>query len=566
MEEDSSVDQLSAQAPLSRNPLSAFVLVCLLCIALYLMGLGSWGLFDPDEGRYAEIPREMVQTGDWVTPRLDYVKYFEKPPLVYWLVAGTMTLFGENEYAARLGCAIPAVCGILFVFWFTRRLAGVRPAFLASVILGTSLIYLGVGHVVTTDMLLSVLMAAAGLVWWLGSEERRWGQYLAAGVLLAGATLAKGPVAVVLMGGAMLIYMAWTKRWAGLLCRQMIAALAVFAALALPWFILVMQRNSDFAHFFFWVQHVERFSNPTGEHSKPPWWFLLILIGGLIPYTAYLPAAVRHAWSGDAEAEPGRSGRLKLWLLIWSAVIFVFFSASSCKLMPYILPIFPTLAILLGVYFADVEAGQAGFPRFATALTGVAVIVLGAIGSLFAKRAQDIPYDLLRPHANAMTAVLCLTGVILLAAAARRIQPFRALAVGALAFEIAVLGTIPVATPYKSLRDMCLDVRAKLQPDDLVAEYQCLNQSVCFYLQRRVILLSGDHPFGSECLFGYQSEPEATKFWGRESDAAVEELLRGPQRVWMLVPQKNWLEFQNRFAGLYKYANSNADRIFVVNR
>ena len=557
----------------------ALLLVLVLCGVLYLAKLGSWGLFDPDEGRYAEIPREMVESGDWITPHLDYVKYFEKPPLLYWFVAATIRAFGEGEFAARLGCAVPAIFGILFVFCFARRTLGPRPALYAAVILGTSLLYAAMGHSLTTDMLLSVLMAAAGLMWWLGSERpgRNWGQYAAAGGLLGLAILAKGPVALVLMGGVVIVYTAWTRRWKAIFCPQMLGALAVMSAVAVPWFVLVMRYNPDFAHFFFWVQHVERFlpakaaagatyATPSGEHAKPAYWFILILIGGLLPWTGYLPAALRQPWGVEASEADVSPRRLRLFALLWAGLIFAFFSASSCKLMPYILPVFPVLAIVLGAYFADAESKRLTLPRWPAVAMGLFAIGGALAIPSLAHKSKDIPPSDLMPVVAAGVVVLVAWGATLIVVGLRRKPAFWALAGGLAAFLLTLICALPIAAPYKCIRKPALHVAAELKPGDIVAQYRGLNQSLSYYTHQRVMMLWGEGGPGTEILFGYQTDPYGTEAWQRNGDRAVEELLRGKQRVFIVIGQKGRAEFEQRFGGLYKYFDENADRVFVVNR
>ena len=185
--------------------------------ALFAWRLGSAPLVNPDEGRYAEVPREMLASGDWVTPRLDGVPYFEKPPLVYWAVAACERFLGPSEWSVRLTPALFAVGGILMAYCAARRLYGRDAGFWAAIVLGTSLLYMAMGHLVGLDMAVSVLMGATLFCFVLGMQEqpgrrRRWlfyGLYASAAL----ATLTKGLIGFLITGAVMLLWLVLADQW-----------------------------------------------------------------------------------------------------------------------------------------------------------------------------------------------------------------------------------------------------------------------------------------------------------------------------------------------------------------
>ncbi len=208
--------------------------ITLLCVPLFFMGLGAWGFFDPDEGRYAEMPREMIVRHDFITPTLNYFKYFEKPPLLYWAVAGAYQLFGFHEWAARLVPASAALLGVFTAYFLGRRMFGARAGLLGAIVLATSALWVFLARFLVIDMLVSVLIFAALALWWMGHTEAKSARgrlyFLGFWSALALAVLTKGPMAVVLVGATIFIYTALCKNWRAWAKMQWLLGLAVVPA------------------------------------------------------------------------------------------------------------------------------------------------------------------------------------------------------------------------------------------------------------------------------------------------------------------------------------------------
>jgi 4-amino-4-deoxy-L-arabinose transferase-like glycosyltransferase len=312
-----------------------------LVLLLYFYGLTTAGMLGPDEPRYASIGREMAISGDWVTPRLWGQPWFEKPPLLYWMVALGFKAGLGDDLAPRLPVALLGAGFVLFFFHQLRREFGERPAFYASGILATSAGWLAYSHVAVTDIPLAATFSAALLLClpWVRSGGRR-GLFVA-GLFLGLAMLAKGLVPIVLMAPLLLVA---GRRWPNLF---ILAGAAILVAG--PWFAVCYQQNGDvFVDEFIWKHHVSRFLDPDLQHVQPWWFYIPVMAGLFFPWTPML-ALVPH--------KPIDNRRnLLLGMLLFG---FVFFSASENKLPGYLLPLLPAAAALAGLRLAEVERTRA---------------------------------------------------------------------------------------------------------------------------------------------------------------------------------------------------------------
>jgi len=367
---------------------SRAILRWLILAMLWFGPLNTPHLFEPDEGRYAEIPREMLVSGDWVTPRLDGIKYFEKPALQYWATAAAFTVFGQHAWTARLWSALSAYLGLLLTFVLARRLYDVRTAQLAVIIQASSLVYIALARITTLDMSLcfSLQMAMCALA--LLAQQRatvqgaattselahepppsrapdaRWHLPLLLGIGIALAVLSKGLVGILIPASVAGLYFLWRRDWSLPLRARPWWSLLALLVLAAPWFLVVSQRNPEFAHFFFVVQHFQRYLSTAGfDRYQPGWFFIPVLVLGTLPWTTLLPGALRRAWQAAREGENGTA-----LLLVWSVFVFVFFSLSHSKLIPYILPLLPAICVLLARHLASIPP-----PRFARHVTVIAL-------------------------------------------------------------------------------------------------------------------------------------------------------------------------------------------------
>lgn len=523
---------------------------------LFGIKLGTHPLVNPDEGRYAEIPREMVVTGDWVTPRLDGVKYFEKPPLMYWSVAGCYVIFGSSEWSMRAMPALFAIAGVLLTYAAGRRIYGRTAGLAAAVILGTSLIYYALARVLILDMALAVLMSATLFCFILGVREparpgigaassgnrRRWlfyGLYASAAL----ATLTKGLIGFLLTGLVMFLWLLVFNQWKRLRPLYLPTGVVVFLAIAAPWHLLAAQRNPDWASFYFVHEHWERFTTTAHMRSEPWWFFIPWVVVGLFPWIGFLDSAVRHALRGGWKA---RADNADAWFLaLWAAVVFLFFSKSQSKLIPYILPIFPPLAVLIGAWLADaVTAGVArlrfGLRVFSFGCGLIGIALLAAVlkpGTLIRDPALALA---LQPHAFAAAAVLILGGIFTPWFARNRGvgTAMRGIAVTIAAFYVVLAWASPHFLQTRSTKPLTQIFVAEARPDDRVFHYREFLHDFVFYTRRPVEVVD----FEGELMHGLRAEPQLNRL---VAEAEFRRVWAGAGRVFVVVRRNEKAQFES---------------------
>jgi 4-amino-4-deoxy-L-arabinose transferase-like glycosyltransferase len=474
--------------------------------------LGRIPLLEPDEGRYAEIPREMLERGDFITPFLNYVKYFEKPPLHYWLTALSFKVFGENEFAARFPGALMGLLSVLLACHAGRKLFGRRAGLLAAIILGTSTGFLVQARINLTDMTLTCTLSAALLFFILAAREgeaRRGLYFHLAYAAAALAVLAKGLIGIVFPGAIIFLYQLLTRRWQLLREMRLLTGIPLFLLVAAPWFIAVSLQNPEFARFFFIHEHFERFTTKTHGRYQGPWFFIPVLAGTMLPWSFFIPAAVRGVW----RERQTTGGDARLFLLIWATFIFLFFSKSNSQLVPYILPLFPPLALLMGHAF-DRLFDREFRPLRGQSYSLTAVLLILGIGLI------------IYPHVARKEAFSDFGGIVMgglflaegwLAFASCRRENLPAL-LATLCLGSYILGLI--GPPFiltgiaekKSLKELGLMVQKEAAPEALVATFG-VRQGLSFYARKRVIVV-GDR---NELEFGSRQGDQSAWFLDLES-------------------------------------------------
>jgi 4-amino-4-deoxy-L-arabinose transferase-like glycosyltransferase len=343
---------------------------------VWLGSLAARPLYKPDEARYGEIAREMAASGDLVTPRLNGFKYFEKPPLQYWASAAAISIFGPNDWAARLWTGLMALLGVVLTFHAGRKLFTAEAGALSAAVLASSPLYVLLGQVNTLDMGVSVFLSAGVFAFAAAQragappERRRW--MLAAWAACALAVLSKGLIGAVLPAATVVLYVLVARDWNLLRRLELLRGCAVLLAVAAPWFVAVSLRNPEFPYFFFFQEHWLRFASTIHHRSEPAWFFLPVLAVGMAPWLL----AVLPAWLRALRRPRGAGFSAGLFLALWAVVVLVFFSASGSKLPPYILPMLPALAVLTGAYLA--EAPRSGLLVAQCLLLAAAGIALTA--------------------------------------------------------------------------------------------------------------------------------------------------------------------------------------------
>jgi 4-amino-4-deoxy-L-arabinose transferase-like glycosyltransferase len=344
---DPTSDSVLDMTPVSRWPRASWLLGVLSFgwIVLWFAGLNLRPLGEPDEARYAEVAREMLASGEWLTPKLDGFNFFDKPALQYWASALFYELFGAHEWTARLWVALTGLLAIVAVGWASKRLYGVRTGWIAALVLGSSLLFVAGAHINTMDMGVAAFLTVAICLFLVAqfdpsAEQQRVRLNLVGWASLALAVLSKGLIGLVLPAITLTVFMLWERDWTILRRITMGWGLCVVLLIAAPWFIAISFKHSDFFDYFFIKEHFSRFLTNVYDRDRPWWFFIPVVLLGSFPWVAFLPFS-RCGWRGASERGSGR------FLLCWIAVVFAFFSASHSKLPFYILPIFPAFAMLI---------------------------------------------------------------------------------------------------------------------------------------------------------------------------------------------------------------------------
>lgn len=548
-----------------RSLIQPWHIASVICAAALLVGFNGYQLLDPDEGRYAEVPREMLERHDFITPTLNYVPYLEKPPLMYWASAASFALLGDKPQALRLVNGLCAVAGMFVAAWLATLCFGKPAGRWAGAVLASSLLFFSVGRIPIIDMMVSVLFAATLTAWYAGVKAsgrvRSW-YYVLSGIFLGLSLLAKGPVCVVLFAGILLLYMLATRKL-GHFVPAAGLPIIVSCLVAAPWFVAVAKANANFVHFFFWEQHVQRFlGHGIPEHVKPFWYYFALILPGMFLWSIYW-GPMAHEVKHRFRQWPAERRDAIIFCTIWAAVVVLFFSASTCKLIQYILPAWWPFAVGSAAWVEAEfhrEHSRRRLHRPTTAAAGILLFVLVAV-LLVAGRQHKVPPELLsRP---VLYFGLAMVGSIscLIAAPwmAHRSRALGLLTIGAM---LPLLGLIPayrVVTIGKDLGGLLPAQVCPLPPNSgwTIAQWGVYNQSLNFYTHQRVKLID----CVSEIKLGLD-EPDAAEWFLTGENKIAELAAQGPL---LLVVNNDDAERLSKTYHLRLWA-INSDRASLLNQ
>ena len=503
----------------------------LLLLAVVLIWFGNLEyrkLIRPDEGRYAEIPREMVVSGDWTTPRLNELKYFEKPPLQYWATAVAYEVFGEHQWTSRIWAALTGFAGILLA-WFTgARLFGREAGIYAALLLGSSMLYAMMSHINTLDMGVTFFISLGLFSLLLAQKEdqvaarRNWMLLAWAGLALA--VLSKGLMGLVLPGAALFLYSVFNRDITVWKRMHWFSGLLLFSLIAVPWFVLVIKANPEFFQRFFIYEHFERFTTKVHGRFQPWYYFVPILLLGMMPWTMLMFDTLLRSWRGSVrkvkEFSPER------FLLVWAVFVYLFFSISDSKLPSYLLPMFPALALLMGKQLAEMKARRLFWLTIPSLV--VVAILLGL--APFADRTADTPlqHQMYSEYSVwlVIAAAFWLASVIAALWLLRRDN--KMIAVVVLAFSSLIAAQAGVSGYNTIARErssyiIADAIKPLIKPDVPFYSVFCYEQTLPFYLKRTFTLVD----YQDEMDFGIKMEPERwipsvellAKRWSTQADA-----------------------------------------------
>ena len=352
-------------------------LLLLLCLIIIMPGISSLPLFDPDEPVYALTPQEMITSGDWLSPQIYGQYWYDKPPLFYWLVAVSFKLFGQNAFAARFPSALLGIITVFMMYYFVGIKTNRRIALISAIVLLTSLEYFYLCKAAVIDITLVFCMTSALLCYW-------GGRFFWLYVFAALAVVAKGPIGVLLPGAIIFLDILFNNRWRELKNMRLISGTIAFVLIAFPWYLAMWKVHGQaFIDGFLGANNLERFlvaEHPGGEKY---WWFVPVLLIGMFPWTSVLLQAV-YATAKDAvnKWRSKKPNNPELFMHFWAWAIFIFFSLSQTKLVTYILPMFPAVAVLIAIYL-DRYIDKLGL-KTKVAMTAISVLfaVLLAVAAI----------------------------------------------------------------------------------------------------------------------------------------------------------------------------------------
>ena len=365
---------------LVHQEITHLLVLSMICGLFFFAPIDLRGLWEPDEARYAEMAREMVESGDWITPKLNYVKYFEKPIFSLWLTSLSFKFFGVSAASARLGTALCASLVVILVYFIGRRLWNSGAGFWSSLCLASSFMFIVMGQIVLVDMPLCLGVVVAILGALQLRDNQKCGHFLfwggsAIGFMTKGALGVGLPLLMVLCFGLV------AREWG--LIRQILKLRGIlfFIVLCGPWFVLVSLHNPEFLPFF-WNEHWQRLFTNIHSRWQPPWFYLYVLPLGFLPWIIFLPWSISKLWPGLKKLRTQTSQRSTLWVLLWFAVYLLFFSASGSKMVHYALPILPPMALMVGYplsrfFYFEAEEKNGPFLRRSLAVLSLLFLTTG---------------------------------------------------------------------------------------------------------------------------------------------------------------------------------------------
>lgn len=493
---------------MSRTAVSYLVLIGV-CLSLYFAFLGRGDLAGQSEGNYAEIPREMLESGDWVIPRLNYVPYLEKPPLFYWATALAYKAFGANAFSARFWSAFPALLLVLSVFAFLRKFRDEETALFSALILAASGGMIAMARISYMDMLLCLCTAWTFLSFYMaedapeGARKKLW--YSAFFALLGLAVLTKGLIGIVLPGMGIFFYLTAQKRWAEVKRIPWILGIAIFLAIALPWHLFAGVKNDKFFWFYFINEHWLRFLGkrlPKDYYEGPFYYQTLRVLLLFLPWSFLLPLLFVR------KVKEFFSDRLNCFLACWFVAFLFFYTISKAKANYYMMPGMPALAMLMGLALKDRVWNWASGKGWVV-LTGLLLVAaMGVCATL-----SVFPYPFLKKLAPGaypylLGSAFILTTTLFLCFGAALRNKWKA----SFGFLIAgiTLGSLPLFAHEQiferrgSVQPLVRLIQANQDPDTMVALRGTFekNSLLAFYLGKRLAIISEQGDVGGDLDFG----------------------------------------------------------------
>jgi 4-amino-4-deoxy-L-arabinose transferase-like glycosyltransferase len=523
-------------------------LALLLAVAglLFFAWLGRLPLIEPDEGRNAEVAREMLATGDFITPHFNTLTYLDKPAAYFWMVAGSFRVAGVNEWAARLPSALMALATMLLVWFLARRMFGDGAGLRAGLAFATAPLVIVYSRYVIFDMTLAFLVCAAMVSYWQAqaSNFRRPLLDMIFFAALGVAAITKGPVGFLLPLLSVLTFAGITGRWRDLRRLRWGLGVLVFLAAALPWFLAVSMRNPGFPRYAFWQESLQRFATSSTRRGGSIFYYLPVYLGGYLPWSIFLLYAGLtrlKLWRRMRE----ESDRPTAYLVSWAAVVLIFFTISRSKLPGYFLPAVAPLSILTAKVWEDFETLKSGRPRWlgpsflTLAALGIVVAVLPqafrweAVAAAANRKIPPAALALLKPslfYSGLVLAALGILGRNLTRHSTAAKSSLFSLALLAMTVPLLLVRWAPALEAYANVlssRRLAQAIQNGPERDLPVYGYYCFRTGLPFYLQRPVNLVTTD---ASELTSNYVAANLA-RMRQETTAAGLEPVLSDPQNL-----------------------------------
>lgn len=550
--------------PLNRQAIVKDIFFLTLIISLFFGTLlGVRALSVPDEARYTEIPRYMVMSGDYVTPRLNGIKYFEKPPLMYWLEASSIKLFGVQEWALRFWPAFLGLLTCLATYFSAMCLYSRRVGVFAAIILASSLLFNFISRLIILDVAVTCFLTLTLYSFLLAAHAKTKKQQTVYLVLFfinaALSVLSKGLIGIVIPGAIIILWALVTRQYKQILLGFKPWGILLFLAIAAPWHILVARQNPEFLWFYFVHEHFLRYLTSVHGRSQTVFYFTPLIVFGWFPWTAYFLASlgenIKKLWQ-----EKSKCSSELAFLLVWPLFIFFFFSISNSKLIPYITPAFPPLAILVGKTVSEIWAGQRDDRRIVLLSSIVSFLFVIAVSIVAYKRGLLFESDFKGHYISLVTILLLLmVGIPFL----KKVISSRAVIVGNIVLSFCLVVAIQLgwelADP-RSSKELVMQIAAIKQPGDKVATINRYCQDIAPYLNQKICVIDY-RP--NELQYGIDHED--TTSWMISWAEFIKQCQLG--QIFYLIIERAQLDFfEEKGLHDFKVIATKGDTLLVTNR
>lgn len=505
------------------TPREHSLIFVLFCLSLFLLfhNLGGAALFEPDEGKNAEVAREVLLVQDWEIPHYNFTPRLDKPILFYWLVALSYKLLGVSEWSARLPSALMGLGSLLLTLLFAQKWLGSREALWSGLILITTVEFFFLSRAVVPEMTLTFFVTLSLYAFFRATQtaERRTKRtlHLLMYTAMGAGFLVKGPIGVALPAMVIFSYLLLAKRWSLVRDMELRLGISLLVIIAAPWYGWAELRHPGYLHYFLIEENLLRFLTHHFDRSEPWYYFTLVIAVGFFPWTVILPTTLRDLWKRSPNSET-------LFLICWTVVPFLFFSLSASKLPHYILPIYPPLSILAGVVAAERlydPSGRKAWPLWLPVLTLSLLLVLSILVVFWNEHLPDQLQDPIRKTfqgAQAFLVLQLLLTLILLTLAIwgslwrKQSHLYFISSIGFVLFALFIQPIVNAVSLSRSSKELAGESARFIRSEDQIVVYDAYLSTLPFYLhidQPLWVVWSGDKSkvMGSRYVAAKQPQP-----------------------------------------------------------